>query len=341
MDATATLHTSLAPVAENARWAAAGTAWVLIGLSAIKLCVVPHVVVRELHEPKSCGSHGALLMALTLSCSEPHAVVPSDSGLAVFYAVHACAVLQSSMVLWYLGRCCYIRAPPVPFWFPATVGVGMSAIAGSRVGMALPLQLSFFCLSAGLCIVLWPWITCRLVQSDAVAPAPSVFILAAPVSLVGLAYFAVMWSAPFEEWATPGGSNASAELASFDSSAFDRDAGACVLFAASTVCALATLFFVWRRRGILAKFVEPARGYAHQEWAGLTFPLVATTSVAVLWEARVLAQPEVTQGTPSAASSRLRPPPPASSRLPLACAPARGDDAPAAALAPRPASATA
>ncbi len=300
-DATAALHPSLEP-ALYARWVAAGTAWVLLLLSLLKLLCVPRAVAKELQQPKSCGSHGALLMALTLSCSEPHEI---DTGGAARAAVHVCAGLQSLMALWYLGWCARLRSPPVPFWFPATVGIGMSTVAGSRVGMSLGLQMSFFVLSAGLCIVLWPWITMRLLLSDRVSPAPSVAILAAPVSLVGLAYFACAWGLRFEEWVTTTrgvqgaqGANASwpASLAppappalpAGDSGAsewhVDRSAGATTIFMTSTACAAATVYFCWRRRAILSQFVQPSRGWAHQEWAGFTFPTVATTSVAVLWE---------------------------------------------------------
>ena len=44
---------------------------------------------------------------------------------------------------------------------------------------------------------------------------------------------------------------------------------------------LLALFFLWRRRAILAQhFVLPRRGYAHPEWAAYTFPTAATAGAA-------------------------------------------------------------
>ena len=73
-----------------------------------------------------------------------------------------------------------LRAPPVPFWFPATVGIGATSIAGARVGIPEGLQVAALVLSATQCLVLWPWITWRLAHSRHAAPAPSVFVHAAP-----------------------------------------------------------------------------------------------------------------------------------------------------------------
>ena len=44
------------------------------------------------------------------------------------------------MLIWYFYWTYRLRSPPVPYWFPATVGIGMVAIAGSKVGMASWLQ---------------------------------------------------------------------------------------------------------------------------------------------------------------------------------------------------------
>ena len=63
-----------------------------------------------------------------------------------------------------------LRAPPVPFWFPATVGIGATSIAGARVGIPEGLQVAALVLSATQCLVLWPWITWRLAHSRHAAP---------------------------------------------------------------------------------------------------------------------------------------------------------------------------
>jgi len=269
-DVTATVHSPLVEALRHVRWMTAGSAWLLLTLSAIKLCFVPRVVRRELCDPKMCGSHGGLVMALTLSVSETGNLI----------AVYSCLAIQLLMLIWYIGRCSYIRSPPVPFWFPATVGVGMSAVAGRRVAMDLWLEMAVLLLSAVLCAVLWPWIVYRLFRRDAVAPAPSVFVLGAPVSLVGLAYYAVFYAPSKLE--RPMRWPYTHALVGFD-----RSIGGTAFFAASTLAALTTLTAAWRRRRILSCFVEPRRGWAHQEWAGLTFPLVATASVALQWEANV------------------------------------------------------
>jgi len=51
---------------------------------------------------------------------------------------------------------------------------------------------------------------------------------------------------------------------------------------------LLALFFLWRRRAILAQhFVLPRRGYAHPEWAAYTFPTAATAGAVLLWQQQV------------------------------------------------------
>eukprot|EP00966_Prymnesium_polylepis_P219485 5077958-Prymnesium_polylepis.1 len=131
------------------------------------------------------------------------------------------------------------------------------------------LQLGAFVLSAGQCVVLWPWITWRMRSRD-VAAAPSVFVHAAPISLVTLAFYAVagsiQGSAPLDWPLRPLGQ---------------------LLFGCSTLGGVTTLAFGWMRRSALRQFVQPASAlWVHQEWAGLTFPLVATSTVALLFAAR-------------------------------------------------------
>eukprot|EP00908_Phaeocystis_cordata_P016075 Transcript_27306.p2 GENE.Transcript_27306~~Transcript_27306.p2 ORF type:complete len:219 (+),score=56.14 Transcript_27306:771-1427(+) len=149
----------------------------------------------------------------------------------------------------------------------------MSAVAGAAVQMPAGLQICILGLSFSLCAVLWPWIALRLVRSDRVAPAPSVVVLAAPWSLVGLAFFATGGAGDGSD--RVGGPRAHA-------------AGGWALLFLSHLGAAATLAACWRRRAILSRFARPcARGWAHPEFAAYTFPVVATSTVAVLWQHEV------------------------------------------------------
>ena len=273
------LHgTSLAPAASAA---ADLICCSLLLASAFKLLLAPGKIAAELRDPKMCGSHGGLLMALNAMCAELRSWDPAVASMAV----HACSGLQLAMLVWYLGWCWHIRSPPVPFWFPATVGVGMSVVAGGAVGMAPALQRFFLLLSCSLCALLWPWIAWRVARSDRIAPAPSVCVLAAPVSLVGLAFFALHdGAAAAAAAARPRVVTAAGALPL----ARRHHSTAHTIFALSTLAAFATLVAVFRRRAILRRFVQPRRGWAHPEWSGVTFPLVATSIVALRWEASVV-----------------------------------------------------
>ena len=226
----------------------------------------------ELKKPKQCGSLGGCLMGFTLCCSYTRflpAVVLAHGRLP-FALVHAAGSLQLAMLAWYFFWTHKQRSPPVPYWFPATVGIGMVGIAGSKVGMAPWLQQTAFWLSAMLCLLGWPWITARCAFSDRIAPAPSIFIHAAPISLVSLAFMEVI-VAPMSAEPTP----AAVAVGHF-------------FLIATTGGALVTLAFAYRRRAILRRFVLPrSAGFVHQEWSGLTFPLVATSTYAVLYAARI------------------------------------------------------
>ena len=118
--------------------------------------------------------------------------------------------------------------------------------------------------------MLWPWITWRLARSRQAAPAPSVFVHAAPISLVTLAFFSVAGS-------LQGHPTLESPLKPIGQ----------MLFGLSTVGGVVTLAFGWLRRSTLREFVRPsAELWVHQEWAALTFPLVATSTVAFLFCSR-------------------------------------------------------
>ncbi len=262
------LHPSLAP-------AVAVAAWVFIGFSCSILAVVflqaifhNSYVRGELNKHNKCGSFGALCMSCTLCCS--HLRHSPGGTHAAYVVVHIASALQLIMLVWFLILASRSHVPPVPYWFPATVGVATAAIAGSKVGMHSDLQLFFFGLAAALCLVEWPWITMRLAFSDSIAPAPSIFVHAAPVSIVSIAYM--------EVFVTPTQGDVS-----------DSAIAAChFFFASSTAAALTTLIFAYRRRSFLRRFVLSRKlAFVHQEWAALTFPLVATSTYAILYASRI------------------------------------------------------
>jgi len=156
--------------------------------------------------------------------------------------------------------------------------VGMAAIAGSKVGMALWLQYLLFALSALLCLVEWPWITARLCYSSRIAPAPSLFVHAAPISLVSLVFMEVVVSPVVNE---AKGRNAEPHFTPL------VVATAHFFFVMTSVGLLLTCVLAWYRRHYLARFVRSASHLlVHQEWSGLTFPIVATSSYAILYAAR-------------------------------------------------------
>jgi len=235
----------------------------------LKCCVNPVHVITELKKPKECGSYGALLMAASLTSSKASCISIEVSKCLVYTA----ASLQLLMVVWYLCWCYFVRSPPVPYWFPATVGVGMISIAGSKVGISRSFQLACFFLAALLCVVEWLWITARLYSSDRNAPAPSQFVHAAPVSLVALAFMAVFTK----------------EISAPMPSRYYYHIAGHALFVWSTMAAFITMYFGWRRRGILRQFIRPAsKRFVHQEWAALTFPLVATSTYALLYTGQII-----------------------------------------------------
>jgi len=223
----------------------------------------------ECMKPKQCGSIGGLLMGFSLCCSYLRFV--DGSGDSAFIMVHFAAALQTVMVLYYFFWTNKMKSPPVPYWFPATVGIGMSGIAGSKVGMDPVLQQVFFWVSAVLCAVEWPWITMRCLHTERIAPAPSIFVHGAPVSLVSLAFMEVFVT-PMGENITPAAIGA-----------------AHFFFLGTELAAVVTLFFAYQRREILYRFIRPMKEvWVHQEWAGLTFPLVATSCYAVLYASRIV-----------------------------------------------------
>ena len=270
LSALCELYPALLPVARPAEAAVvAVAAAVLCAFCAQALLNNAHLR-GDLRTPKQCGSLGAGLMALTLCCSY------TGSRAAVL----AASAVQVAMVVWYLSWAAWIRSPPVPFWFPPTVGVGMAGIAGAKVGMDRGLQRAFLYGSGLLCAIEWPWITARLTASDRVAPGPAVMVHAAPVSLVSLCFMQVVVDPqrPGDDDGGGGGGGLSRATR----------VAAHAFFAGTTAAALLTCYFGYRRRALLREFVlSRAEGFVHQEWAALTFPLLATSAYAVLYAARV------------------------------------------------------
>ena len=190
------------------RWIPLTGSMIILTLTLCKVCVAPEVVRKELNIPKLTGSYGSLAMAATLTAGELVTVNLTLARTAVYLA----GSVQMLLVCYYYYLNWRLKAPPVPFWFPPTVGVGAFSIAGVRVSMPVELQVFVALLSAVQCAILWPWITWRMVKSPIglmsdrqqsspiVAPAPSAFVLAAPISLVGLAFFSVTNASRLREW---------------------------------------------------------------------------------------------------------------------------------------------
>ena len=261
------LHGALLPAVPSLSAVAMVASAVIMGLSLLKVCIAPCQTCRELCDPKACGSHGALLMAVTLGTAH----LPQCDAAGI--AIHVCFALQAMMLLWYIYLVRGVFPCAVPIWYPPTIGIGAAAIAGSEISSLAwqPLQPASFGVALFLCVLLWPCVTVRLYQSRHTAATPSVAIHAAPFPLVGLAYT----SAFREEIAQRGPSSL---------------AFAHILFASSSLAALVTLCAMWVRRSALASFIRSQReGFVHPDWAALTFPLVATSQHAILYASRVVA----------------------------------------------------
>ena len=119
-DALGRLHEPLHDPLLSLRWVPLVVSVVLLVGAFVKLALVPPVVARELWDPKACASHGGLLMALTGAAAQLDRLGGPAKPL-----VCAATALQLSMVAWYLVHCAHIRSPPVPYWFPPTVGCGV------------------------------------------------------------------------------------------------------------------------------------------------------------------------------------------------------------------------
>ena len=110
LSALAELHPAFEPIVAPFTAAAVGLAAVLTVAAVARVILAPSTVRTELGDAKPCGSHGALLMTLTLLTAH----LPRDQPARV--AFDASYLLQVVMVLWYL--------PPVqgrglrPFCFP-------------------------------------------------------------------------------------------------------------------------------------------------------------------------------------------------------------------------------
>ena len=278
--ALAELHDGLSSAVPSATRIAMAAAAIIMAVELLKLLVAPSLIREELCDHKACGSHGALLMAVTLGAAH----LPAGEVAAV--AVHTCFALQALMLLWYLYLVRRQLASVSPIWYPPTIGIGASAIAMRAISSLSwrALQLASFGVALFLCVVMWPCVTARLYRSRRTAEAPSVMIHAAPFPLVGLSF-----------------------MSAFHDEIAWRKQGwlvfAHVLFASSTAAALTTLCAMWARRSALASFVRSRReGYVHPEWAALTFPLVATSQHALLYASRVVA-PYHSQGASDAASA--------------------------------------
>ena len=235
----------------------------LLLLTAFKLLVAPKVVAAELLDPETCGAYGALLMAVTLLFAQ---IEGWNHPVLTYVAVAFTSLLQFAMLCWYIGRLVYLRVPPTPSCFPATVGIGMSAIAGNTTHVYAGWIQSIhpaFILAVACAVVLFPWVAWRLVRDNKVAGSPAVFVLAAPWSLCMIAFFNTM------ALATPPGTLVIAS--------------AHAMFVLCTVGMCITVGCAFVRRTIIFSQFWRVQCAVHPTDADVTFPIVAYSLVCMYY----------------------------------------------------------
>ena len=265
---------------------------VLTGLNMFKIIVVPRSFLRDVLDLDTCGAWGAFFMSFTLLSSELQWLDISESKTLTLLVLLLASALQCTMLFWYLGYLLYLKVSPAPACFPATVGIGMTAIASRGL---LPAWLQrvhpglFF--SFGCCMVLFPWVAYEMLRSDKVVLSPSAFVLAAPISLCMIAFYNTN-ILPLDMIAATGEINTANHSSSSSSSSSSSISNntlimklSHVLFVLCTGGMVVTIVCAWRRRAILTnKFWRTAAGsFVHHADAGVTFPIVAYTTCCMLF----------------------------------------------------------
>lgn len=208
-----------------------------------RCAAAPGTVRAELRQPRALSGYATLQMAFTLLAAAAY------RGGAV--ALGAGAAAQLVVFARFLERCAAGALAPEPFWAPAVVSAGVTAVAGADVlGATHPLVLSSFFFCGAAALVLAPALAASTADR-AVAADCTIAIVQAPFSLPAAAYFAM-------RAARGGGGPVFSPLAD---AAFARGGFAC-----STVGVALTAYRLWQRRGALWR-----RGLDGTA-AALTFP---------------------------------------------------------------------
>ena len=247
-----------------------GVVLLLLCLFLFKTIMAPKAVAQELLNPDTCGAYGAATMAVTLLFAQ---VRWWHQPMLTYMSVALTSLLQFTMLCWYIGRLIYLKAPPSPSCFPATVGIGMSAIAGHITGV-VPRTYQYlhpaFVVAVACAFVLFPWVAVRLLRDPTATASPAVFVLAAPWSLCTIAFFNTM--------ALPGASMGVFVVAC-----------AHVLFVFSTVGMLTTLGCAFARSTVILQDFWRAKAHCcvHPADSDVTFPIVAYSIVCMYYSIHI------------------------------------------------------
>ena len=255
----------------------------LIVLVLCKLFLAHRQLLKELHDPASCGAIGALLMACSQLSSETKHLGWRPGAQALLFLTGA---LQICLIPWFVFRIMKDRELPIPSAFPATVGVGMLTIASSTVGF-MPFWWSMLgaVLSALCAFVFFPIVVTNVLRRASVSASPGIFILAAPFALLSLCHYS--------SFMRPVASANESCTATTATTAAATPSWPCLvshaLFVLSTAAVCLTLFAAWQRRTYIRKGFYRASYFAfiHHADAGVTFPLVAYSSSTMLYTLRV------------------------------------------------------
>ena len=262
----------------------------LTGLNLFKVIVVPLSFIRDVLDLDTCGAWGAFFMSFTLLSSELQWVDPTPFKILTLIVLFIASTFQILMLCWYIAK--HLRnAHPAPNCFPATVGIGMTAIASRGL---LPIWFQQYhpgmILSLACCVVLFPWVAYKMLTNNDFVMSPSTFVLAAPISLCMIAFYNTN-VLPLDILTTNANqssnhwSNHTAVTNRSNSSTSLIVMSCHVLFVLCTIGMVVTIVCAYRRRAILtSKFWRTATGsFVHHADAGVTFPTVAYATCCMLY----------------------------------------------------------
>lgn len=228
---------------------------VALGLAFVFLlryAALPSAFIEEVAQPCSLTNMAAFLMgAVQLST-----LVHNNSNCLSHILVGIFGIAHAILCCYFLYVCWKAKEHPKPSWFPPTVGLAVTATAGHAVAFPRALVELFFLLAVIFCLVLVPWVLAYTIPTaQGVAFDPSIFVLAAPVSLIALSWMSIEGTIMIE-------------------SEIVRESLTILLVVASDIIFLITLSCAFkRRRYVFARFSD--------SWSSMTFPLTLTVHVAL------------------------------------------------------------